>query len=66
MLIGTNAPKLLEPWEIVNSRGGGPYAIRTVLGWVINGPLNGNGNAVEVARPSVLVNRISVGLQHKC
>lgn len=32
MLIGTNAPKLLEPWEIVNSCGDSPYAIRTVLG----------------------------------
>lgn len=60
MLIGTNAPKLLEPWEIVNSCGGGPYGIRTVLGWVINGPLNGNGNSVNMELPSVVVNRISV------
>ncbi len=34
MLIGANAPRLLEPWEIVNSCGDGPYAIRTVLGCV--------------------------------
>lgn len=59
MLIGT-MPKLLEPWEIVNSCGGGPYAIRTVLGWVINAPFNGNGNAVDLELPSVVVNRISV------
>ncbi len=32
MLIG----KLLEPWEVVNCHGDGPYAIRTLLGWVIN------------------------------
>lgn len=32
LLIGTNAPRLLEPWEVVNSCGCGPYAIRTVLG----------------------------------
>lgn len=40
LLIGTNAPRLLEPWEVVNSCGNGPYAIRTVLSWVINGPLS--------------------------
>ncbi len=32
LLIGTNAPKILEPWEVVNSCGNGPYVIRTVLG----------------------------------
>lgn len=32
LLIGSNAPRLLEPWEVINSRGNGPYAIRTVLG----------------------------------
>lgn len=60
LLIGTNAPKLLEPWEIVNSCGDGPYAIRTVLGWVINGPLGGNGSSSNAKLPSVVVNRISV------
>ncbi len=57
LLIGTNAPKLLEPWEVINSRGEGPYAVRTLLGWVVNGPLRNShvGDAV-----SVTVNRISV------
>ncbi len=45
LLIGSNAPKLLEPWDIVNSCGGGPYAIKTVLGWVINGPVQGSNTA---------------------
>ncbi|KAJ8385113.1 hypothetical protein AAFF_G00192540 [Aldrovandia affinis] len=44
LLIGTNASNLLEPWEVVNSHGNGPYAIRTLLGWVINGPLQGYSN----------------------
>lgn len=39
LVIGTNASKLLEPWEVVNSHGDGPYAIRTLLGWVINGSI---------------------------
>lgn len=60
LLIGTNAPKLLEPWEVINSHGNGPYAIKTVLGWVVNGPLNGNSGALEDELPSAMVNRISV------
>lgn len=60
LLIGTNAPKLLEPWEVVNSHGNGPYAVWTVLGWVVNGPLNGNSGAPEEELPSAMVDRISV------
>lgn len=41
LLIGINASKVLEPWEVVNSQGDGPYAVRTLLGWVIYGPLRG-------------------------
>lgn len=37
LLIGTNAVKLLEPWEVVNSQGEGPFAIKTRLAWVVNG-----------------------------
>jgi hypothetical protein len=29
LLIGTNASKLMEPWEVINSHGDGPYAVRT-------------------------------------
>ena len=60
LLIGSNAPRMLEPWEVVNSHGEGPYAIRTALGWVINGPVHGNGSSSEGKHPSVSVNRISV------
>ncbi|XP_052470971.1 uncharacterized protein LOC128027405 [Carassius gibelio] len=56
LLIGTNAPKCLEPWEVVNSQNGGPYAVRTLLGWVVNGPLRSADGSAE----SVTVNRISV------
>lgn len=31
LLIGTNAAKLMEPWEIINSKDDGPYAVRTLL-----------------------------------
>lgn len=57
LLIGTNAPKVLEPWEVINSGQNGPYAIRRVLGWVVNGPLSGNSDA---SLSSATVNHISL------
>jgi hypothetical protein len=44
LLIGTDATKVMEPWELINSQGEGPYAVRTRAGWVINGPLRGGDN----------------------
>ena len=59
LLIGTNASKLMEPWDVINSRNDGPYAVRTLLGWVINGPLPGNDDK-QSACPEVIVNRTVV------
>ena len=39
LLIGNDVPKALEPKEVIECPGKGPYAIRTVLGWTVNGPL---------------------------
>ena len=39
LLIGNDNPKALEPREIKHSRRKGPFAVRTVFGWTINGPL---------------------------
>ena len=39
LLIGNDAPKVLEPKEIRESKDGGPYAVRTLFSWTINGPL---------------------------
>lgn len=39
MLIGANVPNAIEPWQVINSDGKGPYAVKTALGRVINGPL---------------------------
>ena len=39
LLIGNDNPKALEPREIKQSRRKGPFAVRTVFGWTINGPL---------------------------
>ncbi len=60
LLIGTNAPKLLEPWEIINSEGQGPYAVKTLLGWVINGFVKEADDRRKIGFQSVTANRISV------
>ena len=33
LLIGANCPRALEPVQVISSRDGGPYAMKTVLGW---------------------------------
>lgn len=60
LLIGTNVPKAMEPWNIINSRGDGPYAVKTRLRWVINGPLGSSPSIDEYDRPCVTSNKISV------
>lgn len=61
LLISTNAPKVLEPWEVVNSHADGPYAVRTVLGWVFNGPLHEEASSrLKTSFTVAVVNRISV------
>lgn len=58
MLKGTNTPKVMEPWEVVNSCENGPYAVRTLLGWVVNGPLRSHNNEDKSSRPAVTASRI--------
>ena len=42
LLIGRNVPRALEPLEVIRSVKEGPYAIKTMLGWTVNGHLGGN------------------------
>lgn len=61
LLIGKNSSKLMKPWEVIDSKGEGGYAVRTLLGWVINGPINGNsGEQCQNGYPAVTVNRINI------
>ena len=39
LLIGSDAPEVLQPKEVRESCHNGPYATRTIFGWVVNGPL---------------------------
>ena len=62
ILIGMNAHTAMEPWKIIHSQDDGPYAVKTTLGWVVNGPLNKGGDHHEsnhICRKAS-VNRISV------
>ncbi|KAJ8352164.1 hypothetical protein SKAU_G00236400 [Synaphobranchus kaupii] len=61
LLIGTNAHRAIEPWKIIHSQEDGPYAVKTTLGWVVNGPLRkGHDHNSSCTDQKVSVNRISV------
>ena len=40
LLIGQDAPVVLEPHEVRRGETGAPYAVKTLLGWTLNGPLS--------------------------
>lgn len=42
ILLGINTPEAVKPLEIVDGRQNEPFAIRTKLGWAINGPSSKN------------------------
>ena len=56
LLIGTNASRLMEPREVISSHEDGPYAFRTLLGWVVNGPLQGSDKHSGGGSPTITVN----------
>ena len=61
LLIGSNVPKAMEPYKVIPSKGNGPYAICTKLGWVVNGPLGAdNAHSESSDDVTVQVNRIEV------
>ena len=39
LLIASGVPKILDPLEVRHCQDGGPYASRTIVGWVVSGPL---------------------------
>ena len=59
LLIGSDVPKALEPLQVIRSVGDGPYAVKTMLGWTVNGPLGGKGDYAQ-EQSEISVNRISV------
>ncbi|KAJ8406749.1 hypothetical protein AAFF_G00296650 [Aldrovandia affinis] len=59
LLIGANCSSAMEPWHVINSRNGGPYAVKTAIGWVVNGPIRKELSEKEKP-PHCSVNRITV------
>ena len=56
LLIGANCTRALEPVQVIPSKDGGPYAMKTVLGWCIVGPIA----CVSSRGGSLVCNRIAV------
>ena len=38
LLIGCNYPQVLQSLEVIPNQNGGPYALKTLLGWLVIGP----------------------------
>jgi hypothetical protein len=44
LLIGQDCPEALVPIEVRKGEAGSPFAVKTIFGWTINGPLPGGRN----------------------
>lgn len=61
LLIGANAYKAIEPWQVINSQDDGPYDVRTAIEWIVNGPIRRDHlRDPDAELESVTANRISV------
>lgn len=60
LLVEVNAPKALEQWSIINSQGKGPYAVQTLLGWVVSGPHYSSTSVDKHGRQCMSSNCISI------
>ena len=49
LLIGSDVPEALQPIEVRPSENGGPFATKTVFGWVLNGPLGRSKSTIPTA-----------------
>ncbi|XP_064631645.1 uncharacterized protein LOC135489940 [Lineus longissimus] len=60
LLIGQDVPEALIPLEVKRGEGGAPYAVRTALGWTLNGPTTANQSSHATAH---FINSVDLGLQ---
>ena len=60
LLIGSDYPQVLQPHEVVRSQNNGPFAYRTLLGWVVTKP-----SYLEAIEPP-LVHSLYVVKLHQC
>jgi hypothetical protein len=62
LLIGQDIPEALMPREVVSGSIGSPYAVRTLLGWTVNGPI-GPSNGVSKASVSFVQSEVMLEKQ---
>ena len=56
LMIGNDVPEVMEPWDIVHGQSPGePFAVRTKVGWVVNGPVK------TAKRSTIQVHRVGIG-----
>ena len=54
LMIGNNVPEAMEPWDVIHGNKGEPFAVKTKLGWVVNGPMkHGNDSNIRFNRINV-------------
>ena len=47
LLVGCNCPKAIKPLEVIRGKSEEPYAVRTLLGWSIVGPVATSDTPIE-------------------
>ena len=55
LMIGSNVPEAIEPWNVLHGRPGDPFAVKTKLGWTVWG-LTGD----DCANQNIRFNRVKV------
>lgn len=60
ILIGLNSPSALRPRDVIHGNDDEPYAVKSLLGWYVNGPVNRNvGESMTCNR--IIASTISFG-----
>ena len=63
LLIGNNVPQAMEPLEVINSKDGGPFACRSVLGWQVYGSKKVQGHQKVISHKVTVKARADVDEQ---
>ncbi len=63
LLVGADCAKAKEPYKVIPSADGGPFAVRTPLGWCVSGAVNSRESFSDgtLVCNSIAVNDISTG-----
>ena len=48
LLIGNNVPKAMEPLQVINSQNDGPFACRSIIGWLVFGCTKPEGSKSKI------------------